>query len=233
MHSAPPLSRRTLIARLVPRPPLTPAQRIAPPSPSASTTCFVIAPLSPGGCKAAAPARSLVLASLIAEQQSESAIAQLFSGEGYGPAPLTEEEERAMGSSPPGEPPLHVHGEYPEWLGAELERVFGPDLLAEMQAMNARASIDLRVNTLRAERDTMLVGLRSLDIKAERTPYSPAGIRVASAEDSVFCSTRSFFKPARSNSRTRRRSLRPISAQRSPGTACWIWRPAPAAKRWR
>src|SRR6266550_2724368 len=78
-------------------------------------------------------ARSLVLASLIAEHQSESAIAQLFSGEGYGPAPLTEEEKRAIASSPPGEPPLHVRGEYPEWLGAELERAFGPDLLAEMQ----------------------------------------------------------------------------------------------------
>jgi len=139
-------------------------------------------------------ARSLVLASLIAEQQSESTIAQLFSGEGYGPSLLTEEEKRAIASSPLGEPPLHVRGEYPEWLGAELERAFGPDVLAEMQAMNARASIDLRVNTLRAERDTMLVGLSSLDIKAEPTPYSPAGIRVASAEGLGLLQHTQFFQ---------------------------------------
>ena len=38
--------------------------------------------------------------------------------------------------------------------------------------MNARASVDLRVNTLRAARDDMLVGLRSLEVAAERTPFS-------------------------------------------------------------
>ena len=48
--------------------------------------------------------------------------------------------------------------------------------------MNARASVDLRVNTLRAARDDMLVGLRSLGVDAQRTPFSPVGIRIASAE---------------------------------------------------
>jgi 16S rRNA (cytosine967-C5)-methyltransferase len=51
-----------------------------------------------------------------------------------------------------------------------------------MAAMNARASVDLRVNTLRARRDDMLIGLRSLDVAAERTPFSPFGIRIASGE---------------------------------------------------
>ncbi len=139
-------------------------------------------------------ARSLVLASLLAEHQSESAIAQLFSGEGYGPAALTDDDRRAIASSSPGEPPRHVRGEYPQWLDAELERAFGPELLAEMQAMNARASIDLRVNTLRAERDNMLVGLRSLDIKAQRTPFSPSGIRVASAEGLGLLQHTQFFQ---------------------------------------
>jgi 16S rRNA (cytosine967-C5)-methyltransferase len=38
------------------------------------------------------------------------------------------------------------------------------------------------VNTLRAQRDDMLVGLRSLDVAAERTPFSPVGVRIASGE---------------------------------------------------
>jgi 16S rRNA (cytosine967-C5)-methyltransferase len=51
-----------------------------------------------------------------------------------------------------------------------------------MRAMNARASVDLRVNTLRAAADDMLVGLRSLGVDAQRTPFSPVGLRIASAE---------------------------------------------------
>ena len=126
--------------------------------------------------------RSLVLASLLAERLSESAIAEIFSGAGYGPAPLSEDERRSLASPPQDSPPLHIRGEYPEWLAAELHRAFGAELLDEMQALNQRASIDLRVNSLRAERDTILEALRSLDVDAQRTRYAPSGIRVASAE---------------------------------------------------
>jgi len=76
---------------------------------------------------------------------------------------------------------LAVQGEFPLWLQPELERAFGKDLLAEMQAMLGRAPVDLRVNSLRAERRAMLDGLRSLDITCEATRLSPLGIRVPSA----------------------------------------------------
>ena len=126
--------------------------------------------------------RALVLASLLAENESANGIARLFSGEGHAPPVLSEAELSALASPPEGEPPTHVRGEYPLWLEPELLRTFGSDLPAEMAAMNARASVDLRVNTLRAARDDMLVGLRSLDVAAERTPFSPVGIRIASSE---------------------------------------------------
>ena len=48
--------------------------------------------------------------------------------------------------------------------------------------MNQRASVDLRVNYLRSDRETILEALRSLDVDAKRAPYAPSGIRVASAE---------------------------------------------------
>lgn len=126
--------------------------------------------------------RALVLASLLVEKESGETIARLFSGEGHAPAMLSEPEQRALASPPVEKPPAHVSGEYPLWLEPELLRTFGADLPAEMNAMNARASVDLRVNTLRAQRDDMLVGLRSLDVAAERTPFSPVGIRIASGE---------------------------------------------------
>jgi 16S rRNA (cytosine967-C5)-methyltransferase len=126
--------------------------------------------------------RALVLASLMADNESADSIARLFSGEGHAPPVLSESEHRALTSEPEGTLPTHVRGEYPLWLEPELLRTFGTDLPAEMDAMNARATVDLRVNTLRAQRDDMLVGLRSLDVAAERTPFSPVGIRIASGE---------------------------------------------------
>jgi 16S rRNA (cytosine967-C5)-methyltransferase len=126
--------------------------------------------------------RSLVLASLLAEGQTPGAIDGLFSGQSYAPAPLTDDERKRLASPPEGEPPAHVKGEYPEWLEPELKRAFGEALASEMRAMLPRAPVDLRVNTLRAHRDDMLVGLQSLNIKAERTPYAPDGLRIASAE---------------------------------------------------
>jgi 16S rRNA (cytosine967-C5)-methyltransferase len=124
--------------------------------------------------------RALVLASLLADNENAETIARLFSGEGHSPPMLSDAEHRALASPPTEKPPAHVVGEYPLWLEPELLRTFGADLPAEMSAMNARASVDLRVNTLRAQRDDMLVGLRSLDVAAERTPFSPFGIRIAS-----------------------------------------------------
>jgi 16S rRNA (cytosine967-C5)-methyltransferase len=126
--------------------------------------------------------RALVLASLLAEKANPDEIARLFNGEGHGPPQLSDAEQGALNAPPQGEPPAHVHGEYPLWLEPELLRTFGADLPNEMRAMNARASVDLRVNTLRAARDDMLVGLQSLGVDAQRTPFSPLGLRIASAE---------------------------------------------------
>jgi 16S rRNA (cytosine967-C5)-methyltransferase len=125
--------------------------------------------------------RALVLASLLAENEPPYRIAQLFNGEGHAPQRLSDAERAALDATPDGEPPAHVRGEYPRWLEPELLRTFGKDLCDEMRAMNARASVDLRVNTLRAARDDILEGLRSLGVDAQRTPYSPVGLRIASA----------------------------------------------------
>jgi len=127
--------------------------------------------------------RALVLASLLAQNETPDRIAQLFNGEGHAPKPLSDAERAVLDAAPQGEPPAHVRGEYPLWLEPELLRAFGNDLPDEMHAMNARACVDLRVNTLRAAaRDDMLEGLRSLNVDAQRTPFSPVGIRVASGE---------------------------------------------------
>ncbi len=125
--------------------------------------------------------RALVISGLLAEGKTADEITALFGDGPYAPPPLTD-DERAAVARVPVVPPLHVQGEYPEWLEPELKRAFGDHLLDEMQAMLARAPVDLRVNTLKADRNEVLNGLRSLGFKAEPAPYAPHGIRVPSAE---------------------------------------------------
>ena len=58
-----------------------------------------------------------------------------------------------------GAPP-HVRGDYPEWLDPHLARVFGEERAEEGAALASRAPLDLRVNTLKGERDEALAGAR-------------------------------------------------------------------------
>ena len=118
--------------------------------------------------------RALAIASVLEEGDAEA----LFAGTGYGPAPLSDAERAAVASRPAGDAPLHVQGEYPEFLEAELKRAFAERLLDEMRALQTRAPVDLRVNTLRADRDAVLAALRDAGYAAEPTPRSPLGVRL-------------------------------------------------------
>jgi 16S rRNA (cytosine967-C5)-methyltransferase len=120
--------------------------------------------------------RALAIASLIRDGEP---IDPLFDGSGYGPKPLTEEERAAIAAPERPDAPANVQGDFPSFLEPELKRAFGDDLIAETKAFAARAAVDLRVNTLKAEREDVLAQLTSEGIAAESTPYSPDGIRIA------------------------------------------------------
>src|SRR6185503_19358425 len=121
--------------------------------------------------------RALVIASVVHEGQTPESIGAIFSGEGYGPPPLREAEIDAL-NSPPGEPPPHVQGEYPQWLEPEFRRAFGDRLLDEMRTLQSRAPIDLRVNALKATRAQVITQLRGEGYDAGAAPHSPFGIRI-------------------------------------------------------
>jgi 16S rRNA (cytosine967-C5)-methyltransferase len=129
--------------------------------------------------------RRLVIASLLKEEKPADDIAALFDGSQYGPAALSDTERAAIASPPDGEPPLHVRGEFPPFLEPELTKAFGAALLDEMQAMLARAPIDLRTNTLKTSRDALASALASEGFAVEPTPYSPWGLRLASGAGSA------------------------------------------------
>ena len=119
--------------------------------------------------------RALVIAGLLAEGADMDA---MFSGGGYGAEPLNDTERAAIAAPPDGEAPPEVRGEFPAFLEQELSRSLAGSLGREMTALQLRAPIDLRVNTLKAVRNDVLAKLELAGIEARATPYSPVGIRI-------------------------------------------------------
>ena len=109
------------------------------------------------------------------------AIAALCNGGRHAPSPLTEVEAAALAAGALTGAPAYVEGDYPEWLDTQLARVFGDERAPEGAALASRAPLDLRVNTLAAERDEALAKLQHLD--AAPTRWSQIGIRIRLAAE--------------------------------------------------
>ncbi|MGX7708699.1 RsmB/NOP family class I SAM-dependent RNA methyltransferase [Methylobacterium sp. Gmos1] len=108
-------------------------------------------------------------------------IAELFTGERFAPAPLTEAERARLETGTLGHAPVHVAGDVPEWVVPSLAAALGDDLLPELRALARRAPLDIRVNALKATRDGTAEALAHLS--PEPTPLSPDGLRVPLGED--------------------------------------------------
>ncbi len=130
-------------------------------------------------------ARAQVLASLVlADGLDAAAVDTLFSEAPYAPPPLDAEERRLIGvldGQPLAHPemPPDVAVECPGWAYVELAALFGPGVDGELAALLDEASLDLRVNTLRYDREQTGAMLAERGIACEPTPISPVGLRVS------------------------------------------------------
>jgi 16S rRNA (cytosine967-C5)-methyltransferase len=104
-------------------------------------------------------------------------IALLFIGEGHAPAPLSVMERDRLAHGVLDGAPAHVRGDYPEWLAPAFEASFGAGAADEGRALAGRAPVDVRVNTLKGDRDKALAALAHLS--PSPTPLSPVGLRFA------------------------------------------------------
>ena len=109
------------------------------------------------------------------------AIAKLTDGSRYGPAALSDDERKRLEAADMTAAPPHVAGDYPEWLDAHFTRAFGDDRAEEGAALASRAPLDLRVNTLKAERDKLAAMLSDLQPVPGR--WSPWALRIRLAAD--------------------------------------------------
>ncbi|MDR1350319.1 MAG: RsmB/NOP family class I SAM-dependent RNA methyltransferase [Zoogloeaceae bacterium] len=117
--------------------------------------------------------RHLFLAALILEGRALPEIEALLNpGEAAGLAALEKFDDNTL---TPAE-----RADLPDWLYARLAGIHGKaETQALAQAMNRPAPLDLRVNTLKGERDAVLAEFARERIAAKAGAYSPFAIRLA------------------------------------------------------
>ena len=130
------------------------------------------------------PRRSVLAALLLIDGRTPEALAALFDGGTYHPAPLDPDEcglaDALAGRSltDPGQP-AWVAAECPEWLWPEFVEAFGAGAPAELGALTGEAPLDLRVNTLKGSLAAARTALAEEGIETAPTPLSPLGLRAA------------------------------------------------------
>ena len=114
---------------------------------------------------------------------SLSELGGLFDGDVYCPIPLST-KERDWVRSNVGQPLLHadmpesIELNYPDWMQPALRDLFGDQLAEAMVALNAEATVDLRVNTLKATRQQVMATLSHQEMKPVPTPFAAEGVRL-------------------------------------------------------
>jgi 16S rRNA (cytosine967-C5)-methyltransferase len=124
--------------------------------------------------------RSLVAASLLLEGGGMADVAAVYTGGQFAPAALMPSEHavlrRLQGRSlEHASMPDAVRLELPDWLLPHLSPRFDD---AELAALLAPATLDLRVNLLKATREEARAALAAEGLEAVATPFSPWGLRI-------------------------------------------------------
>jgi 16S rRNA (cytosine967-C5)-methyltransferase len=119
--------------------------------------------------------RAVVLAMLARRWKAN--LAEALTNDAHAPAPLTEDEAARIATADLAAAPDHVRADVPEWVAPRLARVFGDAWADEGEALALRPPMDMRANRLRSTREKVVDALHQF--RAEATPYSPDGIRIA------------------------------------------------------
>jgi 16S rRNA (cytosine967-C5)-methyltransferase len=125
--------------------------------------------------------RALVIGSLsLIDGLALDEIEALHSGEGYGPRPLSK-QERSRLTAGEGDLPGWVAAGLPAFVIEDFKATYGDRWAEEAEGLMApRAPIDLRVNTLKTDVETVRAELAEAGLEATPTPWSATGLRLAS-----------------------------------------------------
>ncbi len=150
------------------------------------------------------------------------------------PRPLSEAERERYSDGTLEGAPDHVRGDYPEWLAGPfascLRRRRPPTRAARWRGARP---VDLRVNTLKVDRDKALRSLAHLRPEPTAARTGRAADRGRRGRPGARPSRPSPpMSKASSRCRTRARRSPPWSAAPSPACRCSTCAPAAAARRW-
>jgi len=98
---------------------------------------------------------------------------EMFTGVGHAPAPLSD-EERTQGDAPEGNATLDI----PDWIAPQLAASLGDDFAPVCHALQKRAPVFLRVNTLKTNLKQAGDDLAEENIQTTPHPLSPTALEV-------------------------------------------------------
>ena len=126
------------------------------------------------------PAALVIGAALDGLGLTPETLTQSLDGDRYAPELPTPERLAAFRSRDLADAEPAVRADVPDWLGTKFEAAFGENWAEEASALSDRPPLDLRVNTLKANRDKVLAALSPF--AAAPTAISPTGLRIAPIE---------------------------------------------------
>ncbi len=104
--------------------------------------------------------RAMAFGALLIEwKERPEALNAALAGDRFAPPPLTEEELQGLVARRLEDAPDDVRADCPAWCAPLIERAFGAGWVEEAAALSARPPLDLRVNTLKADRPRVLAAL--------------------------------------------------------------------------
>ncbi|AMY01622.1 RsmB/NOP family class I SAM-dependent RNA methyltransferase [Mesorhizobium ciceri] len=108
--------------------------------------------------------------------QTAQSLNEALDGDKFAPPLLTAAELQAIADGRLADAPDAVRADVPDWCAPLFERAFGPSWADEGAALATRPPLDLRVNTLQANRDKVLAELTGTGAKP--AAIAPHGIRI-------------------------------------------------------
>jgi 16S rRNA (cytosine967-C5)-methyltransferase len=109
--------------------------------------------------------------------RTAASLNEALEGDKFAPSPLDDTELKTIESRRIDKAPPEIRADVPDWCVPLFEEAFGTDWVQEGAALAARPPLDLRVNTLRADREKVLAELAQTGARA--TTIAPHGIRIA------------------------------------------------------
>jgi len=121
--------------------------------------------------------RALGFGALLLEWgMTPDAINGLLEGDRFAPAPLDAAELSILSARRLDDAPPATRADVPDWCAPLLETTFGEDWIAEAAALAGRPPLDLRANTLVADRARVLAELE--ETGAAPSQMAAAGLRI-------------------------------------------------------